>query len=230
MRALVFPAAALCMLVSARAEEKPAAGFLMSPALRAEDFTPADKARSAEVLAIAEDAIRAFQRDDLAKARELFRKILGIDPENVIALVNLGSIESRLEQFEAAEANLEKAVRIEPKTAPGWLALGALRYGRGDLDGALAALSQAAFLDPKNPRVHGYLGVTIGSKGWYLGAEQELRRAIELDPNYAEAHFNLSLFYLRRSPPSLELARRHYQRARDLGAAPDPLVEKQLGQ
>ncbi len=212
----------------AQAGEKLPKPFVTTPKLRAEDFTPADKELSAKVLAIATDAIIAFERADLPKARTLFRKMLEIDPENVMALVNLGSIESRLDHLEAAEANLEKAVRLEPKTAPGWLALGALRYGRGDLDAALAALSQAAVLDPNNPLVHGYLGVTIGSKGWYLGAEQELGRAIELDPSYAEAHFNLALFYLRRSPPAVELARRHYQRARELGAAPDPLVEKQL--
>jgi Tfp pilus assembly protein PilF len=76
--------------------------------------------------------------------------------------------------------------------------------------------------------VHQYLGVTIGQKGWYSGAEDEMRKAIEIDPSYAEAHFNLAVFYLQRNPPAIELARRHYERALELGAPPDPDVEKSL--
>ena len=59
-------------------------------------------------------------------------------------------------------------------------------------------------------------------------SEQELRRAVELDPDYADANFNLAVLYLRRTPPLVELAHRHYQRALDLGTARDPLIEGQL--
>jgi Flp pilus assembly protein TadD len=55
-----------------------------------------------------------------------------------------------------------------------------------------------------------------------------LRRAVEIRPDYADAHFNLAVFCLERDPPAVELARRHYRRALDLGAAPDPLVERAL--
>jgi Flp pilus assembly protein TadD len=120
-------------------------------------------------------------------------------------------------------------VRLQPEAAPVWLTLGVLYCDQEKLDAALAALSQAVLLDPKNPRAHNYLGVTVGKKGWYLGAEAELRKAVELDPNYAEAHFNLAIFYLQRDPPAVELARRHYNQALDLGAKPDPLLEKELG-
>ena len=55
-----------------------------------------------------------------------------------------------------------------------------------------------------------------------------MRKAIELQPNYTEAHFNLAVFYLQRTPPAVELARRHYQKALDLGASPDAQLEKSL--
>lgn len=64
--------------------------------------------------------------------------------------------------------------------------------------------------------------------GWSTGAELELQRAIDIDPKYGEAHFNLTLVYLDRKPPALELARRQYKKARDLGAPPDGLVEEML--
>ena len=119
-------------------------------------------------------------------------------------------------------------VRSEPESGLGWLILGVICYDQNKLDAALAALSQAVFLEPKDARAHHYLGVTIGRKGWYLGAEDEMRKAIALAPDYPEAHFNLAVFYLQHTPPAVELARRHYQQALDLGAAPDPQVAKSL--
>jgi Flp pilus assembly protein TadD len=83
-------------------------------------------------------------------------------------------------------------------------------------------------LDSANARAHAALAVTLVAKGWMTGAELELQRAIELDPNFGEAHFNLALVCLQRLPPAVELARRHYQRAIDLGENPDPAIEKKL--
>jgi hypothetical protein len=59
-------------------------------------------------------------------------------------------------------------------------------------------------------------------------AEEELRRSLEIEPDDAGAHFNLAVFYLRRKPVAVELARRHYYRALDLGFEPDPALEESL--
>jgi Tfp pilus assembly protein PilF len=75
-----------------------------------------------------------------------------------------------------------------------------------------------------------YLGVLARKRGWLDAAEDELRKAVELDENYAEAHFNLAMVYTERQPPAIELARRHYFRARALGAAADPDIERILKQ
>jgi len=175
-----------------------------------------------------DEGMKAFQKGDLEKARKQFQKLLQLLPDNPVGLVNLGSVEIRLKLWTEAETHLKRVVRLQPEAAPAWLTLGVLYCDRDQLDEALAALSQAVLLDPKNARAHNYLGVTVGKKGWYSGAEAELQRAIELQPGYADAHFNLALFYLQRDPPAIELARRHYTRALELGSAPDPLIEKTL--
>jgi tetratricopeptide (TPR) repeat protein len=172
--------------------------------------------------------VKAFQKGDLEAARKDFEKLLQLAPDNLIGLMNLGAVEYRLKLYAAAEKHLKRVVRLQPETAAAWLTLGVLYCDQDKLDAALAALSQAVLLDPKNPRAHNYLGVTVGRKGWYSGAESELQRALELEPDFADAHFNLALFYLQRDPPAIELARRHYARALELGAPPDPLVEKSL--
>ena len=144
------------------------------------------------------------------------------------ALVNLGAVEFRMEDYDASELHLNRAVRLNPDAGAAWVTLGVLYLEIGRLDDALAALTRAVVLEPRDWRAHNYLGVAAGRKGWLYGAEQELGKAIELNPNAAEPNFNLALIHLQRSPPTIELARRHYREALRLGAVPDPLVEKKL--
>ena len=183
---------------------------------------------SEEAQKISKRAITAMAKGDLNAARQDFIKVLQSVPDNVPTMINLGLVEFRSKNLEEAERRLQGAVRLAPDTSLGWLILGIVQYDRSRFDHALASLAQAVVLDPKSAMAHHYMGVTIGQKGWYSGAEDEMRKAIEIDPNYAEANFNLAVFYLQRTPPAVELARRHYQRALELGAAPDPDVEKGL--
>lgn len=170
----------------------------------------------------------AFERRDYIGARKAYHRALDLAPDNLVALVNLGLVEFSTGNATEAESLLKRAVRQRLETAPAWLTLGILYMDQGRLDEALAALSQAAVLDPRNPRTRNYLGVVIGRKGWLDGAQSELRLAVELDPAYADAHFNLASFYLQRKPPLIELARRHYFRALDLGADRDAEIEREL--
>ncbi len=185
---------------------------------------------SGETQKMAASALSAFNRGDLAAAKKGFSKVLELAPDNGPTMINLGLLEYRLKHYPEAKKLLGKAVRVAPEAGLAWLILGVIEYEMGDLDASLAALAQAVWLEPKDARAHHYLGVTIGKKGWYSGAEDEMRKAIELDPSYAEAHFNLAVFYLQRVPPAVELARRHYQKALELGAAEDKEIGKALSQ
>jgi Tfp pilus assembly protein PilF len=55
-----------------------------------------------------------------------------------------------------------------------------------------------------------------------------LRRAITVDPGYAEAHFNLAVIYATAKPPSIALAKRHYEKALELGSTPDKRLASML--
>ena len=223
MKARLLAALLLALPPAVRAEPP---RFRVSPS--AELNEPGKKRVSDEARQLAKKAMIAMAKDDLAAAQTDFEKVLILAPDNVPTTINLGLVAYRQKQYAAAEKLLQKAVRLQPDAGLGWLILGVIYYDQDRLDAALAALAQAALLEPKNATVHQYLGVTVGKKGWLSGAEDELRKAIEIDPGYAEAHFNLAVFYLQRTPPSVELSRRHYQKALDLGAAPDPNVARSL--
>jgi len=210
-------------------QPKPAASTVPSVAatpVQAADPDPVFIPEAARRAAV--EGSQAFAKKDFAGAQQSFRKVLDLAPDNLVALVNLGVTEFALGNSDESEKLLKKAVRKRLETAPAWLTLGILYMDQGKLDEALAALTQAVLYDSGNPRAHNYLGVVIGRKGWNSGAESELRRAIEIDPNYTDANYNLAVFYLGRRPPAIELARRHYVRAIELGAAPDPQIEQIL--
>jgi Flp pilus assembly protein TadD len=185
---------------------------------------------SEEAQKIATHGLAALAKNELDLARKEFLHVLELAPNNLPTLINLGLLEYRAKNYDDAEKYLKRVVRLEPDSGLGWLILGVIYYEQNKLDAALAALAQAVYFEPKDARAHHYLGVTIGRKGWYLGAEDEMRKAIALAPDYPEAHFNLAVFYLQRSPPAVELARRHYQKALDLGSPPDPQVAKSLAE
>jgi len=220
MKVMIFAATAALIGIS----------LLESAATPSVDFSAPDakELREASVKRITAQGIGALEKGDLDTGRAKFQEALSIDPDNVVALVNLGSLEDRAGHRDVAEKILGKATQVAPRTVAAWLTLGVVTCEEGKLDAALAALAQAVLLDPSNAKAHSYLGVTIGRKGWLDGAEAELQRAIELDETCRDAHFNLAVIYLQRNPPAVELSRRHYRRALELGAASDSLVEKQL--
>lgn len=201
--------------------------LLLVVPLRAEDtnslpmLTP--EARSA-----IEQGLSEFRGNKFEEAEKTFQKVTEMVPNHPMGWINLGSVEYRLSKLEEAEKSLRKAVHLDPEVAQTWLTLGIVCYNKDEPEAALAALSQAVYLDSKNARAHMYLGVLMRKRGWLDAAEDELRKAVELDPTYPEAQFNLAMIYTERTPPALELARRHYYRALALGAAADPDLEKLL--
>lgn len=184
--------------------------------------------RTAIVEKIGGEGIEAFQAGNFEGAREAYLRVLKIEPDNLPALVNLGATEYRLGNSAEAERYLRRSLQLKPDNPTAWLNLGILCLERDEPMRSLAAIAQAVVHAPDDPVARNYLGVAAGRNRWFDAAEAELRRAIDLRPDYADAHFNLAVFCLERNPPAVELARRHYQKARELGAAPDRLIEQAL--
>lgn len=174
------------------------------------------------------EGIAAFQTGDFRAAREAYLSVLKVEPSNLPALVNLGATEYRLGNIDEAERLLRRSLQIKPDNPTAWLNLGIIYLERNEPMRSLAAVAQAVVHAPNDPVARNYLGVAAGRNRWFDAAESELRRAIELSPDYADAHFNLAVFCLERTPPAKELARRHYNRAIKLGAEPDRAIEEAI--
>jgi Tfp pilus assembly protein PilF len=176
-----------------------------------------------------EVAVKDFANGNLEAAKIGFQKVLAIAPENPPALINLALIAQRQQHGDEADKFLRRVIQKDATNATAWLLLGIGAYERNELEAALAHLAEAVLHAPQDARAHQFLGATFGRRGWYSAGEDELRRSLELDPKSAEAHFNIATIYMERIPPAVELARRHYQRALELGAQPDPKLAERIG-
>lgn len=177
---------------------------------------------------LAKAGAMASSKQDWPRARAAYQKMIEAAPQNALAFANLGIVEYRMENFEAARAALRRSLQLNPTISQNWITLGLVYHREGNLELAIASLARALHEDARDPRAHLYMAVVINDYGWGPAAITELQRAIQIDPNYADAHFNLALMYLEQDPPAIELARRHYYLAVDLGAAPDPQLEKEV--
>lgn len=208
--------------------DKPAPSETKSSAKPAAPATEESPAVSPEVRAWLSEARDAFSARDFDTAADRYDMVLAHDPKNLTALSNLGIVRYQQGRLDEAEESLRKAAALAPNDSGSRALLGVIYFRKGRLDEAFSELTRAVALDPRNAEAHNYLGITLSEKGWAAAAEQEILRAIELNPQYGDAHFNMAVLYAKQRNPRMELARYHYQKARDLGAAPDPSLEALL--
>jgi len=106
--------------------------------------------------------------------------------------------------------------------------LGIVISALGDQDAALKELNHALALNPKSAMAHVFKGIVAANKGWQGTARAEFETALSIKPDYADAHFNLAVLYSTQLPPDKEHAKKHYERARQLGADRDEAIEQAL--
>lgn len=207
------------------------------PAAAQEAEKPADKtpasaaakpALSREAMQAIKEGVEAMRRGDWKQAGDAWEKSVKLDPGNAGAWANLGKVQLQQKKPDAAIASLEKAVALQPTLADAWVTLGMAYESLQAPMRAISCLTRAVHEKPADPRTRNSLAIVLKHAGWTGAAESELQKALDLDPRYSEAHFNLAVMYLERRPPSLEMARRHYESARQLGAEPDKELEAQL--
>lgn len=183
---------------------------------------------SSEIALLVTLARDEFNEGKFAKAEELYTKILNIDSDNVTALANLGVARLRQGKLKDAQLPLEKAIKLNSKDAFSLSTLGTMMIEQKQLEDAIDYLDRANTSSPDDPATLTYLGIAFSQLGQFREAEQSLRRAITVKPEYAEAHFNLAVIYATSEPGSIALAKRHYEKALELGSTPNELLEKIL--
>jgi len=168
---------------------------------------------SAAILSVdpqVEQGYKAFQRNDLAAARESYQKALAREPNNRDALLGLAAIDVRNGQLESAEARYLKLLEGDPRDSQAVAGLLSLR-GRLDPVASESRLKTLIAGQPQAAQLHFSLGNQYAHQSRWTEAQAAYFRAYSIDPENADYAFNLavSLDQLRQRKPALE----YYQRA-----------------
>lgn len=139
------------------------------------------------------------------------------DDDNVAHAYNLrGVILTQRKQYDAAEAELRKALEVKKQFGLPHISLGDIRRDTGKLPEAMAEYREAIWINPDDGRAHNSLGIALGNSGQVWNALQEFREASRIVPKHEVYHNNIGAALHRLKDDDGAIA--EYQHAVDLNA------------
>ncbi len=155
------------------------------------------------------EAVRHHQAGRLAEA--VYRRVLGVAPDNTDANHLLGVISYQNGKFEEAAGLIGKALAGNPAFPEAHNNLGLVLNALERLDEAQSSFARALELKPDCAEAHNNLGLVLMEAGRREEAQASFTRALEIAPNSAEAHYNLGNLFLDAG--KLKEAERSFVRA-----------------
>lgn len=134
-----------------------------------------------------QQAVQLHQQGRLEQARDLYRQVLALQPDQFDALHLLGVIERQQGDPRRAAELIEAALHVDPNQARAHCNLGAALQDLGQPERALASYDAALRLDPQYALAWDNRGNTLRRLGRAVDALASYERALLLRPDYAEA-------------------------------------------
>jgi protein O-GlcNAc transferase len=105
-------------------------------------------------------------------------------------------IHARLEQTEAAEAAVQRAIKADAKCDLLWIAwneIGSAWYAAGNYSRSATAYGEATIINPQEPQAWFNLGVSFHKIGDLEAARDSYQQAVDLKESYPGAWHNLGI-------------------------------------
>ena len=119
---------------------------------------------------------------DQKRALETFEQILELDPENSMALENIGSVRVQRGDIAAAREAFERAVALAPRSARAHSGLGVAQLHSGDSAGAIASWRRAVELDATDYDALFNLATELVNAGDLTAARPYLKQFVRTAP------------------------------------------------
>jgi Tfp pilus assembly protein PilF len=134
---------------------------------------------------------KLLQAGDLARAEQVYRKVVEIDPAVVQAWYLLGAVTQLQGKVDLAVTSYQHVLRLEPGHVEALNNLGVALQSQGKIEEATACLRQAIEFKPDYADAQSNLGNALQEQGQLDLAVACYRRAIDLKPVFFDVHNNL---------------------------------------
>ena len=138
------------------------------------------------------------------EARDMYERIIKIEPGNIPARLNLGVVYAKLGRINDEVEEYKNILKISPHYAPAHSNLGCAYKELKLLDSAIEEFKLAVLNDPLNSSYHYLLASAYREKGMFDNAVTEFKKSIELAPEYLHPYYGLGFTYTigKRDPSS----------------------------
>ena len=139
-------------------------------------------------------AVQNHQKNNLQVARNLYKKILKINPDHFESIFYLGSLSLQTKNFDQAKPLLQKAIKIQPNFARAHNNLGMVFKELGESQKGMSYFQKAIEIQPNFANAHYNLGIAFNELNEFEKAIGFYEKAIQINPNYSDAYWNLHSF------------------------------------
>jgi tetratricopeptide (TPR) repeat protein len=126
-------------------------------------------------------AVQAEESGEKQRAIALYEEILGIDPKNAAAYINLGTVYFHLRQFARAEELYRRATETDPNYVLAFFDLGNVLDELERPDESIAAYQRSVELSPRYADAHYNLALAFERKGVLRAALRHWQAYVKLD-------------------------------------------------
>ena len=140
-------------------------------------------------------AVQNHQKNNLQVARNLYKKILKINPDHFESIFYLGSLSLQTKNFDQAKPLLQKAIKIQPNFARAHNNLGMVFKELGEFQKGMSYFQKAIEIQPNFANAHYNLGIAFNELNEFEKAISLYEKAIQISPNYVAAYNNLGLVF-----------------------------------
>ena len=127
------------------------------------------------------------------EAIQWYKKAIELNPDWIIAWIDLGYTYFYMNQFEPAETHFKKAIALAPEAFDGHWAMAILYDQQKKYDKAIAAYEKCIELRPEwEHTIRNTEGVLLNDDKHYDKAIEKYKKAVELQPDVSIYHDNLA--------------------------------------
>ncbi|MBF0445620.1 MAG: tetratricopeptide repeat protein [Magnetococcales bacterium] len=159
-------------------------------------------------------AIEHFNSTRFYDADILCSAIIKKVPNHIDAINLLGLIAQKINRYDLALEQFQRAINIDPNIAILYYNMGTSLYQLDRKEESVSVVKKSISMDPNYPEAYSSIGNTLTELGELDEAVENLQKAITIKPDFADAHYNLAIALKKQG--KWDEAVTHFQKATNI--------------